>query len=79
VPPDVRSKMKTPKEQEARGSRRVDPDDPNDHAHHAEFKLVEWAASNNLKIVEIFPSRTACPLCRQMRSRLGVPITDPTK
>lgn len=76
VPPDVRARMRS-NEVEVRGGRRVDPDNPLDHAHHAEPKIIAFAASNNMKIIELFPSRNACPLCAQMPKRLGVPITNP--
>jgi hypothetical protein len=76
VPPQIREKMRTPKEQEARGVKE-DPHNDNDHAHHAEPKLIAFAASINLKIVEVFSSRVMCGRCNQITARLGVPITNP--
>jgi hypothetical protein len=64
-------------EVEARGGKKANPDSPYDHSNHAEVKAIEMATGNGLEIVEVFASRPACWKCRQMRGRLGIPITDP--
>jgi len=72
----VREKM-NPDEIQCPGNKRVDPDNDNDHFHHAEMNGINVVVSTGWKIVELFPSRNACPLCRQMRAELGLIITDP--
>ena len=48
-----------------------------DHFHHAEPAGVMAAVSSDFKIVAVFPSWDACPLCLQMIENLGIPIFDP--
>lgn len=48
-----------------------------DHFHHAESSAVMAMVSSGYDVVALFPSRKACPLCRQMRVELGLTIPDP--
>jgi hypothetical protein len=73
----VREKL-LPEEIQCPGNKRADPDNPDDHFHHAEVNGINVAVSTGWKVVEIFPSRNACPLCAEMRELLGTVINDPT-
>jgi hypothetical protein len=44
--------------------------------HHAEHHGVQIAMSNGYKIVEIYPSRPACPDCSGFRE-MGITVIDP--
>ena len=73
----IREKLR-PDDIQCPGNKKADPDNPDDHFHHAEVNGINVVVSTGWKLVEIFPSRNACPLCRQMRELLGILISDPT-
>ncbi len=44
--------------------------------HHAEQDAVSFAWSNGYKVVELYPSRAACPDCSKLRG-MGITVIDP--